>query len=63
MFINNLYSIGDPVYIKTDPDQERRLVAELKVLPNDLIVYLVSFGVICTECYDFELSKEKCFQL
>ncbi len=58
MKIEEKYKIGEIVYLITDKDQDERLVTGITVRPRELL-YQVSCGTSETECYDFELSKEK----
>lgn len=53
------FDIGDTVYLKTDPDLYPRIVVEIKLLPNDLAVYLVSCNGETTDHYGFELLDKK----
>lgn len=46
------------VYLKTDPDQRPRIVAELCIKPSGLIIYYLNGGTECTPHYDFEISAE-----
>ena len=58
MVIDNNYEIGDEVYLKTDIDQLKRIVTELRITPNG-IKYLLSISTDETIHYDMEFSKEK----
>ena len=58
MLISNKFEIGELVYLSTDEDQKRRLIAGLKVCPDGLIVYFVSCGTAFSEHYEFEITEE-----
>ena len=51
------YLIKDFVYLGTDPEQNKRQVIAIIVLPSDLM-YRISYNGEDIECYGFELSKE-----
>ena len=53
-----VFGIGDSVYLKTDPEQEERLVTGINVRQNG-ITYAVSRLTDETWHYDFEISKER----
>jgi hypothetical protein len=53
------FFIGDEVYIKTDPYQNRGLITAISLRPNNLVVYSVSINSNETYHYNFELSREK----
>ena len=53
------YEMEEYVYLKTDPDQEQRMVTGYKIVPKNTIIYLLTCGTIETPHYDFEITKEK----
>lgn len=53
------YEFGDFVYIKTDKDQDQRIVTALVLCPAGDILYELTCGTVSSKHYDFELSKEK----
>lgn len=57
MIHNSKHTFGDIVYLKTDPEQGRWMVAEITFTFSS-IVYHVRQGDKTTHCYDFELSDE-----
>ena len=59
MVIDNKFSVGEIVYLKTDGDQLRRVITALKVLPNDCILYELSCGATHSFHYDFEINEEE----
>jgi len=59
MQINTLFDIGEEVYVKNDPEQVKRTIVELKVLPKKLIWYAVAIADFVSYHYDFELTREK----
>ncbi len=52
------FNIGDEVFLKTDVDQNIRLVTGL-TLRAESITYLISCGAEESTHYDFEISAEK----
>ena len=58
MIIDNKYNVGDEVYLKTDTEQQKRIVTTIHVKPKDL-AYELSLGEMYSYHYDFEITKEK----
>lgn len=58
MIIENKYEIRQTVYLKTDKEQEPRIVSGIRICP-DTLIYILSFGTNTSEHYDFEISAEK----
>jgi hypothetical protein len=58
MLIENKFNIGDTVYLKTDTDQNERIVTGLNIRLNS-ISYALSCGENESYHYEFEISKEK----
>lgn len=58
MVIENMFDIGQEIYLKTDPNQDKRLVCQIAVLPMGLL-YKVCMGTISSDHYEFEMSTEK----
>lgn len=58
MLVNNVFEIGETVYLITDPDQYARLVYCVEVYRNE-ILYKVVCGSHSDSHYDFELSRDK----
>jgi hypothetical protein len=56
MVINNIFDLGQTVYLTTDNEQRRRVVSEIKVRPTGL-VYELSCGTGTSYHYDFEISE------
>ena len=59
MVIDNKFSHGDLVYLKTDPDQRARIVSKISVLPDGVLVYELSHNTYTSMHYDFEISTQK----
>jgi hypothetical protein len=55
MLIDNIFEIGDMVYLKTDLEQQPRIVFALEVRKGDIMYRLVC-GTEVSDHYDFELS-------
>ena len=58
MTINNAFSIGDTVYLRTDSEQEERIVTGL-LIRLEGIIYYVTQGTSESSHYDFELTAER----
>ena len=58
MEIRPAFKIGQIVYLKTDPEQEMRIVTGY-IVRETSILYYVSHGVNESEHYHFELSENK----
>ena len=60
MVIDNIYEIGDTVFLLTDGEQQSRLVTAFLVRKND-IMYELSCGCFTSNHLDFEISNEKSY--
>mgnify|MGYP003634576626 CR=1 FL=1 len=58
MLIDNLYNIGDLVFLSTDQDQKQRLVTGILIRQSQIVYYLSS-GVEESVHYDFEITDVK----
>jgi hypothetical protein len=58
LLLNNKFTFGDEVYLKTDGDQAKRLVTTFKVYPTGVILYELSCGPNASWHYDFEMNLE-----
>jgi hypothetical protein len=59
MNIKNRFNIEDIVYLKTDADQQQRIIAGIIVRPNGILVYEICCGTENSNHYEFEISKEE----
>lgn len=60
-FVKNIdveYEIGDIVYLKTDPEQQERLVFCYRVYDTH-VLYDLACGILSSCHYDFEISPQK----
>ena len=57
MVIENEFEIGSIVYLKTDKEQNQRIVFCIKVFKSD-IIYELAFCTTTSLHYSFELSSE-----
>lgn len=57
MVIENKYSIGEAVYLLTDPDQRMMLITGIIVRPSGVLYYL-SYKAEETLHYEFELTSD-----
>jgi len=58
MNINNLYNIGDILFLKTDPEQLERICHKITITKGD-ILYSLACGSASSDHYDFEISSKK----
>jgi hypothetical protein len=58
MVIDNKYELSEEVYLKTDLDQQVRIVTAIHVHPSGQIIYVLACGTMASEHYDFEISRE-----
>lgn len=58
MIVDNLFEIGELVYLTTDPEQLQRMVTCFIVNKYD-IIYELQSGTTSSRHYDYEISKEK----
>lgn len=58
MIIDNIYEIGDIVYLKTDKEQLQRMVTGILVSPTGLS-YRCANGTADTWQFGIEIDKEK----
>lgn len=59
MTINNEFKIGETVYLKTDAEQNARIVTGILVRNEKAIVYYLNCGTDESCHFDFEISKER----
>lgn len=62
MEVKNKHKIGDVVYLIHDPDQQPRMVTEIRVAYTGLI-YCLSCGEGISLHYEIELSDERKVEL
>jgi len=55
--VENKFEFGEVVYLKTDKEQNPRIVYMMKVFQNE-ILYELACGTIVSSHYEFEISKE-----
>jgi len=58
MKIDNRFNIEQPVYLKTDTEQKKRLVTAIKIMPGCLM-YELSCSDESSLHYDFEITVDK----
>lgn len=63
MVVDNKFSHGQIVFLVCDPEQSRRLVTAIKLLPDNCILYELSTGSGLSYHYDFEISEAILFLL
>lgn len=59
MQIKNKLALQQYVYLKTDPDQHRRMIIGIKVCATLELMYEVQCGTVCTWHYECELSEQR----
>lgn len=52
------YKIGQEVYLKTDPEQFKRIVSGILIRKGHVVFYLIC-GVEETAHYDYEITTER----
>lgn len=58
MCIENDFELGDEVYLKTDTDQEKRIITCILVKPGDKLMYELSYRSSTSNHYDFEFTYQ-----
>lgn len=59
MFVS-AYELGQIVFLKTDPEQEERIITQIKFGANNSVTYYLAFGAESeTQHYDIEMSATK----
>lgn len=51
------YTLGDTIYLITDPDQQTRMITGIMIRPHGA-VYECSLGSVSSDHYEIEISKE-----
>lgn len=59
MLIDNKYNLGQYVYLKTDPEQQVRIITDIRIGLDGGILYTIALGADTTNHYELEISKEK----
>lgn len=59
MTIDNKFEIGQEVYLKTDKDQNKRIVTGIEISQNNTIMYKLVCYSTETWHYDFEIMNER----
>jgi hypothetical protein len=59
MNIKTKYNIGDNVYIKTDREQNPKIIISITVYTNDYYLYQLNSIDDCANYREFEISYEK----
>ena len=59
MVIHNAFSLGQSVFLKTDPEQKERMVIQIGIGGNSSIRYCLISGTQETWHYEIEIAAEK----
>lgn len=59
MNFRSKYDIGEIVYIKTDPDQKKRMVVQVCFGGTGKIEYHLRCGADSVWCFEMEMSLDK----
>ena len=59
MKINNQFTIGDTVYIKTDVNQKPNIIIAINVYSDNYHTYKLNSMDSCSDYRDFEISNEE----
>ena len=57
--INNVFEIGDIVYLKTDVQHLQRIVFAIVFYKHGDITYKLTSGTTISEHYEFEITKDR----
>lgn len=57
------FEIGDMVYLKTDPDQNKRMVTRISIGGLNNLTYELTLGTLTSWHYEFEISREQDIEL
>lgn len=61
--IDNKFSIGEIVYLRTDEEQHQRIVTEFKIMSGNLVFYGLNRGLEFSFHTETEISRSKVLQL
>jgi SNF family Na+-dependent transporter len=56
---NSTYTLGDILYLKTDPEQLERMCTQVSFKGSGSVVYSLSVGHQESDHYDIEISSKK----
>ena len=59
MQIDNVFEIGDLVFLKHDPDQLIRQIISIEVFAEGELLYKLKCGGFSSYHYDFEITTDK----
>ena len=57
------FEFGDEVYLKSDYDQNERIVTKILLFPGGTIEYQLAYGATSSWHSPIEISKERRFEL
>lgn len=57
--IENKYNFGDIVFLRTDPDQQPRIVTAFVACPAGDILYELTCSTTASKHYEFEITEDK----
>ena len=61
--ISNVFDIGEIVFLRTDDEQRERIVTGILIKGDGSVIYSLACGVMETEHYGFEITKDKTLML
>lgn len=59
MKIDNKFEFEEEVYLKTDPDQRKRMIISMEVYPQGEMMYRLICNTTTSYHYAFEISRER----
>lgn len=59
MIINNKFNLGQVVYLRTDIEQQARIVTLLEISPGGTIIYGLTCGTQDSKHFDIEITEER----
>lgn len=57
MTIDNKFNLGQEVFLRTDPEQMKRLVTEISIQPQGCIIYQLSIAELTSVHYELEITN------
>ena len=59
MKINTKFSIGENIVLKTDIEKRSRMITNIKICPNDNLIYYAVCGDKISEHYEIEIQADE----
>jgi hypothetical protein len=59
MVIDNKYDLGQIVFLKTDVEQNQRIVTTIKVGADGGLIYQLALGKECSDHFEIEITENE----